>query len=84
LFVAAKLEEELGASVVTKLTNQMFVAAANNDEANLNSLNAATFVSVVSARSRLACLFGLMCPSACLMRGFVFLPRLSRNRVATN
>jgi hypothetical protein len=42
----AKLEEELGASVVTKLTNQMFVAAANNDEANLNSLNAATFVSV--------------------------------------
>ncbi|XP_068902139.1 band 4.1-like protein 5 isoform X4 [Tenebrio molitor] len=42
----AKLEEELGSSVVTKLTNQMFVAAANNDEANLNSLNAATFVSV--------------------------------------
>ncbi|RZC35702.1 band 4.1-like protein 5, partial [Asbolus verrucosus] len=42
----AKLEEELCSSVVTKLTNQMFVAAANNDEANLNSLNAATFVSV--------------------------------------
>ncbi|XP_049824922.1 band 4.1-like protein 5 isoform X2 [Aethina tumida] len=38
----AKLEEELNANV--KLTNQMFVAA--NDETNLNSLNAATFVSV--------------------------------------
>lgn len=25
----------------------MFVAAANNDETNLNSLNAATFVAVV-------------------------------------
>ncbi|XP_044260475.1 band 4.1-like protein 5 isoform X2 [Tribolium madens] len=36
----AKLEEG------TKLTNQMFVAAVANDEANLNSLNAATFVSV--------------------------------------
>ncbi|KRT83909.1 FERM domain containing protein, partial [Oryctes borbonicus] len=45
----AKAEEELNSlsSTTTKLTNQMFVAAANNDEANLNSLNAATFVSVV-------------------------------------
>lgn len=39
----AKAEEELNAS---KLTNQMFVSAAQNDEANLNSLNAATFVAV--------------------------------------
>ncbi|KAK5638974.1 hypothetical protein RI129_013269 [Pyrocoelia pectoralis] len=40
----AKAEEELNAS---KLTNQMFVSAAHNDEANLNSLNAAaTFVAV--------------------------------------
>lgn len=29
----------------------MFVAAANNDESNLNSLNAATFVSVVSVET---------------------------------
>lgn len=47
----AKVEEELNAGtpigVATKLTNQMFVAAAN-EEANLNSLGAATFVSVVS------------------------------------
>lgn len=43
------MEEELnnGLNVNTKLTNQMFVAAAKDDE-NLNSLNAATFVSVVS------------------------------------
>ncbi|KAF5284133.1 hypothetical protein FQR65_LT00133 [Abscondita terminalis] len=39
----AKVEEELNA---TKLTNQMYVAAAAQDEANHNSLNAATFVSV--------------------------------------
>lgn len=47
--IAAKAEEELqnGLNVNTKLTNQMFVAAAK-DEENLNSLNAATFVSVVS------------------------------------
>ncbi|KAK4877904.1 hypothetical protein RN001_010410 [Aquatica leii] len=38
----AKAEEELHA---TKLTNQMYVAAAQ-DEANHNSLNAATFVAV--------------------------------------
>ncbi|KAF5291785.1 hypothetical protein FQA39_LY14273 [Lamprigera yunnana] len=38
----AKAEEELNA---TKLTNQMYVAAAQ-DEANHNSLNAATFVAV--------------------------------------
>lgn len=46
----AKAEEELqnGLGLTTKLTNQMFVAAANNEEGNLNSLNAATFVSVVS------------------------------------
>lgn len=47
----AKVEEELNAGtpigVATKLTNQMFVAAAN-EETNLNSLGAATFVSVVS------------------------------------
>lgn len=30
----------------SKLTNQMFVAAPTSDESNLNSLNAATFVSV--------------------------------------
>lgn len=42
----AKAEEELNGNV-TKLTNQMFVAAANNDEENMNSLNAATFISVV-------------------------------------
>ncbi|XP_017776091.1 PREDICTED: uncharacterized protein LOC108562309 [Nicrophorus vespilloides] len=41
----AKAEEELNGNV-TKLTNQMFVAAANNDEENMNSLNAATFISV--------------------------------------
>lgn len=44
--------------VATKLTNQMFVAAAPNDEANLNSLNAATFVSVVSIHLNLfVCVF---------------------------
>ncbi|XP_017785714.1 PREDICTED: band 4.1-like protein 5, partial [Nicrophorus vespilloides] len=41
----AKAEDELNVNV-TKLTNQMFVAAANNDEENMNSLNAATFISV--------------------------------------
>lgn len=48
-FLIAKAEEELqnGLNANTKLTNQMFVAAAK-DEDNLNSLNAATFVSVVS------------------------------------
>lgn len=47
----AKLEEEINANtpigVATKLTNQMFVLGPTNDETNLNSLNAATFVSVV-------------------------------------
>lgn len=51
-FFLAKAEEEMAREtpigVATKLTNQMFVAAANSDETNLNSLNAATFVSVVS------------------------------------
>jgi len=43
----AKVEEELAAApVFPKLTNQMFVSAANNEEANMNSLNSATFVSV--------------------------------------
>lgn len=41
----AKVEEEMHNN--TKMTNQMFVVAAKEDEANLNSLNAATFVSVV-------------------------------------
>ncbi|XP_044763398.1 band 4.1-like protein 5 isoform X2 [Coccinella septempunctata] len=36
----------LSPSFGSKLTNQMFVAAPSNDENNLNSLNAATFVSV--------------------------------------
>ncbi|CAH0549113.1 unnamed protein product [Brassicogethes aeneus] len=44
----AKLEEELNGNASTKLTNQMFVSAPSNDESNLNSLNAATFVSVAN------------------------------------
>lgn len=49
-FVTAKVEEELNtlsSPTATKLTNQMFVAAANSNEVNMNSLNAATFISVV-------------------------------------
>lgn len=44
----AKNEESplLSQNFGSKLTNQMFVAAASSDESNLNSLNAATFVSV--------------------------------------
>lgn len=44
----AKVEEELHATSPTKLTNQMFVASASDDECSLlSSLNAATFISVV-------------------------------------
>lgn len=42
-YIAAKMEEELQNS---KLTNQMFVQAPKEEE---TSLNAATFISVVSA-----------------------------------
>ncbi|XP_025830955.1 band 4.1-like protein 5 isoform X2 [Agrilus planipennis] len=46
----AKVEEELNngapSMLSTKMTNQMFVAAAKDDETSLNSLNAATFVAV--------------------------------------
>lgn len=52
ILILAKLEEEINSStavgVATKLTNQMFVLGPNSDETNLNSLNAATFISVVS------------------------------------
>ncbi|XP_022902726.2 band 4.1-like protein 5 isoform X2 [Onthophagus taurus] len=52
----AKIEEELNQQLAppTKLTNQMFVAAAKEDETNLNSLNAATFVSVGGDKLTLA------------------------------
>lgn len=48
----ARAEEELLAASPTKLTNQMFVTSASDDECSLlSSLNAATFVSVVTSRN---------------------------------
>lgn len=49
MFFAARAEEEMASNVHPKMTNQLFVASQNNNHDPMDSLNAATFVAVVSS-----------------------------------